>query len=95
MKRILFVDEEQNVLKGLSRMLHSMRSQWSVSFADDGFAALKELESQSYDVVVSDMRIPRMDAAQFLDQVMLRCPNVVRIILSGQSDEKDIIRFIG
>ena len=40
MKRILFVDDEVNILDGLKRMLRPMRGEWEMSFATGGEAAL-------------------------------------------------------
>ena len=36
MKRILFVDDESNILQGLKRMLRGQRKEWEMSFADSG-----------------------------------------------------------
>jgi len=87
MKRILFVDDEPRVLQGLRRMLHSMRHEWTMEFAESGREALDMLAKAPYDVVVTDMRMPGMDGAQLLKEVMKRYPDVVRIILSGQTDQ--------
>lgn len=87
MKKILFVDDEPKVLQGLRRMLHSMRHEWTMEFAVGGQEALEFLAKAPYDVVVTDMRMPGMDGAQLLKEVMKRYPGIVRIILSGQTDQ--------
>ena len=61
MKRILFVDDEPKVLEGIQRMLRPMRHEWDMVFAQSGQEALSILAEQPADVVVSDMRMPRMD----------------------------------
>jgi HD-like signal output (HDOD) protein/CheY-like chemotaxis protein len=93
--RILFVDDETNVLDGLRRMLRSMRNEWETAFAPGGAEALALLETQAFDVIVSDMRMPRMDGAQLLNEVRERWPHMVRIILSGHSDYEMILKSIG
>ncbi|MEW5976219.1 MAG: response regulator [Acidobacteriota bacterium] len=95
MKRILFVDDEPKVLHGLQRLLRPMRHEWEMAFAEGGSQALQLLASQPFDVVVSDMRMPGIDGAALLTEVMRRYPNVVRIILSGQSDRDLILRSMG
>src|SRR5581483_5953516 len=95
MKRILFVDDEPNILQGLQRMLRPMRHEWDIAFAQSGPEALKLLEQSPFDIVVSDMRMPRMNGAQFLAEVRDRHPQIVRIILTGQSDQEAILRAIG
>jgi len=69
MKNILFVDDEPVLLDGLRRSLRSMRNEWSITFAGSGEEALKVLEKAPFDVVVSDMRMPKMDGAQLLNEV--------------------------
>lgn len=94
MKRILFVDDDPNVLNGLKRSLWSMRKEWNMAFAPGGEEALKALEQAAFDVVVSDMRMPGMDGTQLQDEVLRRYPHIVRIILSGQSDQEMIFHSI-
>ena len=94
-KRVLFVDDEPRLLQGLKRMLRGTRQEWELGFAASGAEALATLEQSPYDIVVSDMRMPGMDGAQLLSEVMRRYPKTVRIILSGQSDEESILRCVG
>ncbi|MBN1593499.1 MAG: HDOD domain-containing protein [Candidatus Coatesbacteria bacterium] len=94
-RKIIFVDDEPNVIQGLRRMLHGMRGEWEMVFAGSGKEALGHLEQEKFDVIISDMRMPGMDGAQLLSEVRERYPNMVRIVLSGQSDEETVIRSIG
>ncbi len=94
MKKILFVDDELNVLQGLKRMLHPMRHEWDMEFASSGQEALDILAKNSFDVVVSDMRMPNMDGSKLLAIVMKQYPECVRIILSGHSDYEMILRSV-
>lgn len=93
---ILFVDDEPNVLQGLRRSTRRMRDRWDMHFADNGAAGLELLGRLGrVDVVVSDMRMPGMDGAEFLTEVRARQPQAARIILSGQSDHEGVLRAIG
>ena len=93
-KRLLFVDDATNVLDGLRRALHRMRSEWDMHFVDNAETALKMLDEKPFDVVVSDMRMPKMDGAQLLEQVKLRHPDVIRVVLSGQSSKAAVLRSL-
>ena len=93
-KRLLFVDDESMVLDGLRRSLHGMREVWEMRFVNSGAEALEALEIEPYDAIVSDMRMPTMDGADLLDQVKNRYPDVVRMILSGQSSREAVYRSI-
>ena len=94
-KRILFVDDEGMVLQGLRRMLHPLREEWEMDFADSGAKALELMAVQPFDVVVSDMRMPGMSGAELLGEVMARHPKTVRLILSGQSEKDLIMKCVG
>jgi HD-like signal output (HDOD) protein/ActR/RegA family two-component response regulator len=93
--RILFVDDEVNLLQGLRRMLRSQREVWDVDFAERGEEALVKLAEQPYDVLVSDMRMPGMDGAQLLAVARERHPRTTRIILSGHAHRDMIISAVG
>lgn len=93
-KRILFVDDEPNLLDGLRRMLRAMRDQWDMVFVASGCEALQQLSQSHFDVIVSDMRMPEMDGAELLSRVLQQYPSTVRIALSGQSDQDMIMKAV-
>jgi HD-like signal output (HDOD) protein len=94
-KRILFVDDEILVLQGLQRMLRPMREEWEMEFIDGGAKALERMAATSFDVVVSDMRMPGMNGAELLSRVMQHYPKTVRLVLSGHADKELILKCIG
>ena len=89
---ILFVDDQPEILQGLKRMTRVMRKQWDVSFALGAEKALEMLASETYDVLVTDMRMPGIDGAMLLREVLNLYPSMVRIVLSGQYDVNNFIR---
>lgn len=93
-KRILFVDDEPDILDALRAVLRQQRREWEVVFALGGPAALAEVERQTFDVVVTDMRMPVLDGAELLRQVKARQPRAVRIVLSGQTDSKTAMKTV-
>lgn len=94
-KRILFVDDEEMVLQGLRRMLRPYRDEWDMVFVDSGPKALEIMAQEPFDVVVADMRMPVMNGAELLHEVMKRHPLTVRLILSGHSDNELILKAMG
>lgn len=92
--RILFVDDEPNVLSALRRMFHDMRGEWDMSFASDGLSGLAMIAEQPFDVVVADMRMPGMDGAMFLREAQAQNPGAIRIVLSGHSDRDMILQTV-
>jgi putative nucleotidyltransferase with HDIG domain len=94
-KKILFVDDEANILDGLRRTLRDMRREWEMEFAAGGRQAIEILSSRTIDVLVTDMRMPGMDGRQLLEKVKQSYPLIVRIILSGHSDKNVIFSSVG
>lgn len=93
-KRILFVDDEQLVLKGLQRTLRKMRHEWDMTFATSAAQALAILDDHPMDVIISDMKMPEMDGSQLLAEVKQRHPHTVRLILSGHVEQETTIQSI-
>lgn len=93
-RRILFVDDEPNILKGLQRSLRPLRQKWEMHFAGGGRQALETLEKMKFDVIVTDMRMPEMDGSQLLKIVQESYPMMVRIVLSGHSDREAIMKSV-
>jgi response regulator RpfG family c-di-GMP phosphodiesterase len=81
---LLCVDDEPNILSALRRLLRPHGYQ--VTIAVSGAQALAIMEEQPFDLVISDMRMPEMDGAQFLEQVKRRWPDTVRLLLTGYAD---------
>ena len=90
--RILCVDDEPNILSSLRRLLRG--EGYDVLLAPGGEAGLAILESENVDIVVSDMRMPEMDGAQFLERVRARWPDTIRLLLTGYADIQSILDAI-
>ncbi|HRH81150.1 MAG TPA: response regulator [Thiobacillaceae bacterium] len=89
---LLFVDDEPSILSSLRRLFrpHGFR----ILTAESGAAGLEVLDKEAIDLVISDMRMPEMDGARFLEQVRQRKPEVVRILLTGYADMESTIAAI-
>jgi HD-like signal output (HDOD) protein/ActR/RegA family two-component response regulator len=94
MKRILFVDDEPQILQALGNLLRKQRRTWEMVFASGGQAALEEMAKAPVDVIVSDMRMPEMDGATLLQKAKALYPSTARIVLSGQADRDLIVRVL-
>jgi response regulator RpfG family c-di-GMP phosphodiesterase len=82
--KILFVDDEPLVLDGLKRMLHNEYVISTAVGGEDGLRAIRD--NGPYAVVISDMRMPGMNGAEFLSQVRQTWPETVRMLLTGYTD---------
>ncbi len=93
-ERILFVDDEPMVLKGLQRSLRKMRDAWDMTFTSSAQEALAILDNNPMDVIISDMKMPEMDGTQLLAEVKQRHPHIVRLILSGHVEQETTIKSV-
>lgn len=81
---ILCVDDEVNILNALRRLLRPFG--WRVVTESSPLRALDLLLEDSFDLIISDMRMPEMDGARFLEQARSLQPDAIRILLTGQAD---------
>jgi response regulator RpfG family c-di-GMP phosphodiesterase len=81
---ILFVDDEANILRSLARLFRGR--DLKILIAESGESGLKVLSEEQVDLVVSDMRMPNMDGAQFLTKVYEGWPDTERLLLTGYAD---------
>jgi putative nucleotidyltransferase with HDIG domain len=94
-EQILFVDDDCNILKGLQRALRAQRNVWDMRFVMSGAEALEIMHAKVVDLIVTDMRMPEMDGADLLREVMQRHPETIRMILSGQADSQLVMKAVG
>ncbi|RDE24444.1 response regulator [Motiliproteus coralliicola] len=90
--RLLFVDDEPNVLSSLRRLFRPLGFQ--IFLAESGYQGLDILEEQSIDLIISDMRMPGMDGAEFFERVEDKYPDIPRLLLTGQADLEQTISAI-
>lgn len=89
---ILCVDDEKNILSSLRRLLRP--EGYEIQLANSGAEGLDILSKMPIDLVISDMRMPEMNGAQFLEKVYELYPDTVRILLTGYSEISSTIDAI-
>jgi HD-like signal output (HDOD) protein/ActR/RegA family two-component response regulator len=92
--RVLFVDDEPSILAGLKRMLHPLRHDIQSEFAGSGAQALARLAVESFDIVVTDLRMPVMDGPALLAELQRLHPHIIRLALSGHADLDTTMRAV-
>jgi len=86
---ILYVDDEEVNLRIFQR---AFKRHYNVFTAESGFDAIKILESNRIDLIMSDQRMPGMTGVELLIKIVPKYPNIARMIMTGFSDEEEIIR---
>ncbi len=91
--KILLTDDEPDVRKSLSNFLK--KSGHNVVCAADGMEGLREFHSQDFDLLITDIRMPRMDGLEFLRRIKMveRAP-VNIIVITGHGDMANAIKAL-
>lgn len=92
LKTVLFVDDERNVLSSLRRLMR--KEPCEVLFANSALEGLTIMQAQKVDLVVSDMRMPEVDGAEFLQHVKDMYPDTIRVILTGDADREIVVSML-
>lgn len=83
--QILLVDDDVTLLRAVAR---SLGDEFELDTAESGMDALQKLENEGpFSVVVSDVKMPKMDGIELVCQIRKRWPEIVCIILTGNQDE--------
>ena len=82
---ILIVDDETFIRQILSRIV--TREGYQVRQACDGVDALNLLAENSYDIVISDIKMPNMDGIQLLSEVKSKYPNISVVLITAYAGE--------
>ncbi|WP_394782038.1 response regulator [Undibacterium sp.] len=93
MRRILLVDDEQNILHALHRSLRPIAKKLDIELEmfTDPQAAIQRLSEESFDVVLSDYHMPRLNGVDFLRITREIQPETVRMMLSASADFSTIM----
>lgn len=96
-KKILVVDDEQNILKALKRELHNFCLEENLEIltatnATGGFEFLTQYKNQIA-IIISDQKMPGITGCEFLKKVREKYPEIISIILSGQSSINNITQY--
>lgn len=87
MRRLLLVDDEERVTSGLQRRLSGLLKNFQIITASGGKQGLEIMDHHHIDFVVSDLMMPEMDGATFLEKTQAKYPHTIRVVLSGQADK--------
>ena len=88
---LLLLDDERDILNSLKRLL---RKDFNIVSFTDGPSALDYLREHPIDIIISDMRMPIMNGAEFFTHAKDIQPNAIRILLTGYSDMETTIQAI-
>ncbi len=91
MKRILFVDDEPDILAGIRRSLREQNLSWDIRYVGSGKEALELLDRERFDAIITDVCMPEMNGKELLSIASNRYPDLIQIILSGAELPSDYL----
>jgi len=84
MAKILVIDDERQIRKALKEVLEF--EDYEVECAEDGLMALEMIENSQYDVIMSDIKMPKMDGLELLDKILEKMNDVPIIMMSAHGN---------
>ncbi len=89
---VIIVDDTKEVLSSFQRELRT--EPYTVFYANGGEEALEILLENPCKLIISDIKMPRMDGFELLARVQELYPDMIRVVLSGHSDVKLILTLV-
>lgn len=83
--RVLFVDDDRNVLTSMRRALYGLDTAWKAEYFNGGAAALDRLAAGPVAGIVCDLKMPDVDGVTVLSETAKRHPEAIRILLTGDT----------
>jgi two-component system, NtrC family, nitrogen regulation response regulator NtrX len=91
MSRILIVEDEAAIRRVLSKILSEENENYQVEEAEDGLQALEKIKAADYDLVLCDIKMPKMDGEELLQEVKRIKPEIPMVMISGHGDMETAI----
>lgn len=85
---ILYVDDEENNLVSFKA---NFRIKYLVHTAISGDEAMTVLDNKHVDIIITDQRMPNMTGVEFLEKVLEKYPDPMRILLTGYADMNAVV----
>jgi len=92
MPNILIIDDEKSIRKTLAEILSY--EGYKIDEASDGEEGLKKFTSNQYDVVLCDIKMPKMDGIEFLEKARLANSDVPIVIISGHGNIESAVEAV-
>ena len=86
MSRILIIEDEDAIRRVLIKIIKNENSAYDVTEAADGAEGLEKIESEDFDLVLCDIKMPKMDGVEVLSKVQTIKPEIPFIMISGHGE---------
>ena len=91
MSKILIIEDEAAIRRVLNKILTEENDTYQVEEAEDGLQGLEKIKNQDYDLVLCDIKMPKMDGLELLEAVKKIKPEIPMVMISGHGDMETAI----
>lgn len=91
MSKILIIEDEAAIRRVLVKILSEENDSYQVDEAEDGVAGLDKIKNNDYDLVLCDIKMPKMDGVEVLEEVKRIKPEIPMVMISGHGDMETAI----
>ena len=91
MSRILIIEDEASIRRVLVKILSEENDTYQVDEAEDGVAGLEKIKNNDYDLVLCDIKMPKMDGVEVLEEAKKIKPEIPMVMISGHGDMETAI----
>ena len=92
MSRILIIEDEAAIRRVLAKILSEESDTYIVEDAEDGVVGLEKIRNNDYDLVLCDIKMPKMDGVELLEAVKKIKPEIPMVMISGHGDMETAIQ---
>ena len=92
MSKILIIEDEAAIRRVLAKILSEENDSYQVEDAEDGVAGLEKIKNNDYDLVLCDIKMPKMDGVEVLEAVKKIKPEIPMVMISGHGDMETAIQ---
>ena len=92
MSRILIIEDEAAIRRVLTKILSEESETYSVEDVEDGIQGLERIKNNDYDLVLCDIKMPKMDGVELLEAVKKIKPEIPMVMISGHGDMETAIQ---
>jgi len=86
MKKILIIEDEAAIRRVLKRIIEEQDKSFKVTEAEDGFIGMNLIKSNDYDLVLCDIKMPKKDGIEVLEESKKLKPEIPFVMISGHGD---------
>ena len=92
MSKILIIEDEAAIRRVLTKILSEESSAYLVEEAANGLEGLEKVKASDYDLILCDIKMPKMDGVEVLDAVKKIKPEIPMVMISGHGDMETAIQ---